>query len=273
MDAIKLQLKSAAPREHDPRIKADRLEYLANLPRAKTAVRERMRKYFHAQQLEVVANLERAGLPKAAPAGYKTNFGKWLQQVLFDDVKQNGIIKGISADISRSNVAAGAAAIAKLLGIDPSEILASPHVVSFVDRRSFVMLDVNTTTRQALRATLQEGVAVGEDLGQLRNRITGVYDEAQGFRAEMIARTEVGSAQQFGRMEEMKAQKVENQVWVAIFNNTRPAHADADGEVVKVGERFNVGGEFLDYPGDFSGSPDNTINCQCSVSPTLESAD
>lgn len=269
---MKAKIKSEAEpvTEHDPRIKADRLEYLAYLPRAQRAVVDRMQRYFKNQLHEILINLDKFGLPKSAPAGYKANIGKWLQQILFDSTKQNDILKNISVDISKTNIAIGAAAVAKLLGIDPSDILATPFVVDYVGKRSFVMLDVNKTTRVKLRDTLQEGVAQGEDLGQIRERISTVYDEAQGFRAETIARTEVGSAQQFGRSQEMRQQKVEKQVWVAIFQNTRDAHAEADGQIVGVGERFNVGGEFLEYPGDFSGSPGNVINCQCSISPTLQ---
>lgn len=264
----KSQPEKKSDDELDPRLKADRIEYLAKLPRAQREAKKRMRLFFNEQQKEVLGNLESEGLPKSAP-GFKANFERWIKKILFDAGEWDETIKSLSVDMSKSNVAAGAAAIAELLGVDPSEILSSPHVLKFTEERSFVMLDVNKTTRDELRATLQEGLATGEDLGQLRNRIENTYNEARTFRAERIARTEVGSAQQFGRSEEMKAQKVQKQVWVATFSNTRDAHAEADGQVVEVGERFMVGGELLEYPGDFAGSPGNTINCQCSIAPTL----
>jgi hypothetical protein len=41
----------------------------------------------------------------------------------------------------------------------------------------------------------------------------------------------------------------------------RPDHADAEGQIVGINESFYVGGEYLDYPGDDKGSPEQTINC------------
>lgn len=55
--------------------------------------------------------------------------------------------------------------------------------------------------------------------------------------------------------------------WNAILDNrTRPAHAEADGQVVAVDEDFIVDGEPLMYPGDDSrASIGNTINCRCTA--------
>ena len=56
-------------------------------------------------------------------------------------------------------------------------------------------------------------------------------------------------------------------VWNTVIDeSTRPEHADADGQEVEISEPFEVGGESLMYPGDDSGSPENTINCRCMVS-------
>ena len=41
---------------------------------------------------------------------------------------------------------------------------------------------------------------------------------------------------------------------------TRHTHAAADGQKVRKGQSFNVGGESLKYPGDPAGSAGNTIN-------------
>lgn len=62
----------------------------------------------------------------------------------------------------------------------------------------------------------------------------------------------------------------------------RDTHAAIDGQMVKDGEPFYVDGEELMYPGDPSGSPENTYNCHCTMTdiwkdeivdePTLEIA-
>ncbi|HOB89780.1 MAG TPA: phage minor head protein, partial [Candidatus Colwellbacteria bacterium] len=226
--------------------------------------------FFQQQQKEVMKNLKEEGLPKSrgGKIGEKS-LHNWINKILFEKAKQDKLIVEMSGDMYRDNIQAGAEAVARLLGIDASDVLATPFVIDFIKDRSFLMLSVNKTTEDALRATLAEGVGLGEDLGQIRDRISSIYDEAQDFRAETIARTEVGAAQNFGRTAEMTNQRVEKKVWIATFSNTRPAHAAADGQIVRVDEAFSVDGEDLEYPGDPNGSPDNTINCQCSTSPTL----
>lgn len=255
----------------DPRLLAERIDFIKRLPREQKKYTTRFQGFFEQQQREVFANLKEFGLPKgrgsAAPS--VKSVSKWVNQILFDQKKADDLIVAMAGDMYRDGITVGSAAIAKLLGIDPSNILATPFVVDFIQSRSFLMLAVNKTTQDSLRATLSEGVAQGEDLGQIRDRITGVYDEAQDFRAETIARTEVGASQNFGRVAEMQNQKVEKKVWIATFSNTRDAHAEADGQIVPADGSFTVGGESLEYPGDPAGSAWNTINCQCSVSPTL----
>lgn len=255
----------------DPRIKAERLEFLKRLPRQQKKFTSQMQGYFSQQAKEVFKNLKEEGLPKGrgnhAPA--EKSIGRWINKILFDQKKNNDLIVQMSGDMYRDNIETGSRAVASLLGLDPSDILATPFVIDFIQDRSFLMLSVNKTTTDKLQATLAEGVAIGEDLGQIRERITSVYDEAQDFRAESIARTEVGAAQNFGRTSEMENQGVKKKVWIAIFSNTRDEHAEADGQIVDVNEAFDVGGESLEYPGDPAGSAENTINCQCSVSPTL----
>jgi len=52
--------------------------------------------------------------------------------------------------------------------------------------------------------------------------------------------------------------------WIATIDAVvRDAHADADGQVARGHEFFTVGSDALRYPGDPSGSVENTINCRC----------
>ncbi|MFI7278429.1 phage minor head protein, partial [Streptomyces sp. NPDC049879] len=54
--------------------------------------------------------------------------------------------------------------------------------------------------------------------------------------------------------------------WVSRHDDrVRAAHLAADGQTVPVGEPFVVDLESLMYPGDPSGSPENSINCRCEV--------
>jgi len=257
--------------EIDPRLKNERLEYLKKLDVEQKKFVIQLKEYFRDQMNVVLGNLKESGLPKGRTArGRKTNFGNWFNQIIFPKKDQDDLLVAISGQMYRDNINAGAEAIRKLLGLSPeADILNSPKVIDYIQDRSFIMLGVNQTTREALRRSLEEGVAQGEAMGELRDRISTIYSDAEGFRAETITRTEVGSAQNFGRGAEMKDQGIENKMWISIFSNSRDAHMAAHGQVVGVNESFSVGGEYLSFPGDPSGSAENTINCQCSISPTL----
>lgn len=256
---------STAPEWMDERTKMDRIAFLKALPKYQRYFVKQMQTYFGQQKKEVLANLTDIGLPKSR----QKSISKWLNQILFDATENDKKLISLAGGMYEDNIQVGAAAIAKMLGVDPSDILATPFVVNFIKDRSFLMLSVNKTTTDALRASLTDAIANGEGLSDIRERISSIYTDAQGFRAETIARTEVGASQNFGRTAEMENQKVEKKVWITTFSNSRDAHIEADGQIVGAGENFSVGGESLAYPGDPSGSPDNVINCQCSVSPTL----
>jgi hypothetical protein len=49
---------------------------------------------------------------------------------------------------------------------------------------------INNTTIESFAKTLKEGVANGEDIGELRKRVEAVFNFARESRADMIARTE-----------------------------------------------------------------------------------
>jgi len=270
---VKATLKQTGDEEVeiDPRLKNERLLFLKGLETEQKKFIIQLKDFFRDQMHIVLDNLKEADLPKGRTArGRKVNFGNWFNQIIFPKKEQDDLLVAISGQMYRDNINTGAEAIRKLLGLSPdTDILNSPKVIDYIQARSFIMLGVNQTTREALRRSLEEGVAQGEAMGELRNRISSIYGEAEGFRAETITRTEVGSAQNFGRGAEMKDQGIENKMWISIFSNSRDAHMAAHGQVVGVNEAFQVGGEYLQFPGDPDASPENTINCQCSISPTL----
>lgn len=254
-------------------IQTERKEYLKGLPKKMKVFQRMMRKFFNAQEKIVIDNLRRAGDPKELLNNAETKdteFKGWLERVLFNRKKQVEALIVSSTSLYEDNLTAGASAIATILGVGLIDIVANPSSVQFLKDKPMQFAEsVNDTTIQALRDTLSEGVANTESVGELGDRIAEVFDDARGFRTETIARTEVGSALNFGRNEEMGMQGIEQKQWLAIFSNTREDHAEADGQIVAINEMFVVGGEELEYPQDPSGSAGNVINCQCSVSPYI----
>ena len=85
------------------------------------------------------------------------------------------------------------------------------------------------------------------------------------LRARTIARTESHNAASASTHEAALATGiVSTKEWAsAAGERTRDDHVAADGQSRAINEPFEVGGELLMYPGDPSGSAENTINCRC----------
>lgn len=148
--------------------------------------------------------------------------------------------------------------------------LDAPHVQEFVAARSNLLAgQVTDTTYEAVKRALAAGVADGASIDDLADAVRHVFAVASSSRATMIARTEVISAYNGAgalTAAELPADVVAAQEWIATRDSrTRDAHAAADGQVVRVGQPFDVDGEQLAYPGDPGASPENTVQCRCTI--------
>lgn len=132
--------------------------------------------------------------------------------------------------------------------------------------------DIDKTTLKLLKVALAEGVSDGESIPQLAKRIDNLYlGEIIPNRSTVIARTEVVSSANWSSLEAGKQFQGQygmqlTKVWLATGDDrTRPTHEDADGQEVALDEPFIVGGEELQYPGDVSASPSETVCCRCTL--------
>jgi hypothetical protein len=120
----------------------------------------------------------------------------------------------------------------------------------------------------AARGALLDGFVAGDSIELLAGRVTEAIDVAY-TRAQVIARTEVVSASNAGSIAGARLAAPfapVTKTWMATLDaRTRPSHADADGQVVGLDEPFDIGGDALDFPGDPGGSPEEVINCRCTV--------
>jgi phage portal protein BeeE len=164
--------------------------------------------------------------------------------------------------------AEGGARVSDLFGLDFD--MDAPYVARYIDKRANQLAGpVTDTTYQAIKDALAEGAAEGEDIPALSKRVRGVFSQANRVRATRIARTEVisgynGSASLVAT--ELGEGIIGGQEWIATRDKrTREDHAEADGQIRELGKPFRVGGESLAYPGDPSASPENVVNCRCSV--------
>jgi HK97 family phage portal protein len=139
---------------------------------------------------------------------------------------------------------------------------------------------IQETTRDRLIEVIEEGIKKGieegESIVQIEKRIEKMIENDFALsipkRLEYIVRTETLGAMNFGHIcGYEQSGVVEGKEWLATMDErVRDAHAEADGQIVGMDEPFVVGGEVLEYPGDPAGSPENVINCRCTVLPVLK---
>jgi SPP1 gp7 family putative phage head morphogenesis protein len=162
--------------------------------------------------------------------------------------------------------AAGAGAAA--LGLTGTfEIPSVVNVLSeaWLAQASNRLVRIGDVAWEETRTSLLEGFAEGESIPKLASRVRNVIDDTES-RARTIARTEVISASNAGSLAGAAQYGAVQKVWLATADSrTRETHLDADGQSVGMDELFSVGDDSLRFPGDPNGSPDEIINCRCTL--------
>ena len=126
---------------------------------------------------------------------------------------------------------------------------------------------VTDTTKKAVQEAL---VRAGEQRLGARETARLIKKEYafSSARALTIARTETTAAAEAGSFIVAKSWNVAMTTsWVCAFKNSRDSHISADGQTVKLGEFFSVGGGKMKHPGDRSGGANGAeiINCNCTT--------
>jgi HK97 family phage portal protein len=159
------------------------------------------------------------------------------------------------------------------LDIDASFDLHNPMVTEYLDKYCGKQIeDINSTTETLIREQLKAGEGNGESIPDLCDRIGQYFDDMEGYRVERIARTEViGASNNASLMGYKQSGVVEKKEWLtAIDGRERSWHAQADGQIVGIDEKFIVGGEEMDCPGDGGASSGNVVNCRCTIIPNFD---
>lgn len=123
---------------------------------------------------------------------------------------------------------------------------------------------ISSTTRNHIQVVLRDGQRLGESIPDLTKRVQGVFEDASKRRATMIARTEIVSASNQGKLESaVQSEVVEAKVWFAALDErVRDTHREAHGQQVGLRELFQVGADFMQTPGGGNLAGEN-INCRC----------
>jgi SPP1 gp7 family putative phage head morphogenesis protein len=155
------------------------------------------------------------------------------------------------------------------MGVD-FDLAPRKAVTRLVTKRANQLADhVSSSTYNQLQRVMRDGIIDGKSIPDIASQVQSRLQGASTRRATTIARTEVISAYNGGVYEtanELPRDVVAGSMWIATLDErTRPAHADANGQVQELGEDFIVDGEELKYPGDPDGDASNIINCRCTT--------
>lgn len=235
--------------------------YEQKLLKDEKKVKEMMDKFFKEQEQRVIKSLESSKGNKATA------------KLPFNVAEENAYLDQTMKEITRFVVDTYTE-----FGIELSEAPASttirPALAKQLDKTGLLRSkDINTTTKDKLISTISEALTNETPRDELIKQIESLYEGFTTSRSETIAQTEVARIGNATKRDiYSQSDRVSKFEWVAIMQPgvTRDAHLGADGDTAPRGGKFLVGGEMLAYPGDPTGSPENTINCRCTLVPVLD---
>ena len=156
---------------------------------------------------------------------------------------------------------------------EPYEFL-SPKTLAFILERENLVRGMSNILFDGIMAKIWDLVTEGGEISIISGEIRMLSDivknsfNASINRAQMIGRTEIGTAFNVGRFNNMVEQGYRHHEWLTNIDEfTRETHEANDGLVRVIGDEFPNG---LAYPQEPSGPPEEVINCRCLTIPITE---
>ena len=189
--------------------------------------------------------------------------------------------------IYQANVAGSARDALILAGLSSVDFVPNtPAIQSFMRARTLATSTLyNSGTDARVRQSLITGINQGESIRNLEKRITRVYKQAEGYRAERIARTESIRATNFASVESWKQSGgVTSKQWSAVIDDrTADVCLQFHGLTIPLGNTFLEKDKTIEVPtpGD---DPNDTFtntfedvehpplfpNCRCTLLPVSD---
>jgi len=172
-------------------------------------------------------------------------------------------LKKYMSPLIAEGVKAGGNDALEELGIEGAFDIVDQRTVDYFNGQVVKLKEITGTLREVVKLTLQEGVDKNLTTADIVEALKHDFNLA-GNRARTIARTEITSSANGGRVMGYFENGVDEHEWVNSFDSdVRDEHRIS--EIVPVGEEFSNG---LKWPGDKDGSgstPGNIINCRCTT--------
>lgn len=126
------------------------------------------------------------------------------------------------------------------------------------------MIDI--TSKRLIADAVMRGIREGNSNAEIATTLRQIGQITSKTRANMIARTETHTAANYSTKYMATNLGGDEKQWMnAGDRRVRNAHRHVSTEWIPVDEKFDVGGERLDYPGDSAGSSANVTNCRCTA--------
>lgn len=168
--------------------------------------KKELKSYFNKQEEEVIKNY----------TGKKTAI---READLFGHDEWDKLLIRLATPLLVKILQAGAEDSANELGITVSWDLVNKRTLKWVKKESGTKIKgINKTTLENLRSTLAKGIEEGEGINDLAGRIRETFDQARGYRAENIARTETIRGFREGNIQLWETSEVveEAEWWTAL---------------------------------------------------------
>jgi len=126
-----------------------------------------------------------------------------------------------------------------------------------------ITTEITPTLEETLKSQLEQGYKNGWSMDKVAANLDGLKTNAL-----TIARTELQSSVEGGNFELMKATGEAagvaiTKTWItAEDERVRESHRELNGVTIPIDEPFANG---LMYPSDYSGAPEEVINCRCDI--------
>jgi len=190
---------------------------------------------------------------------------------LFDPEAWTVVFAERARPLVRNAMRSAAEAQIAQFGLGIAFDITQPLAGTWVEDRLLFWADrVNDQTAKLILDELKEANELGESVSDISARIRKIEGFNTKVRSDRIARTEMVSAQNEGHLQAYDQAEVEGKEWLTSGDErVRDDHVSADGQVRRVREDFDVGGEKLPAPGQ-GGSAGNVINCRCTTIPVFD---
>lgn len=166
---------------------------------AEPIIREEFGTFARSQRARVLRALQGFAPDKSAAGRTgRPNYKEMTGADLWDDGHENALLRDVYLPIVDQVGHRSLRLLDGALDIGLDWHLTHPYISAARDRLGEKITRVNQTTKEAVADTVDEGLRRGYSLLQIANGypdegykgIVGVFDEAAGYRAEMIARSE-----------------------------------------------------------------------------------